>query len=177
MNWKERIVNLVAIKQTIDELDKKKLWEYRLPGVAATPEQLDAVEAALGEPLDPHYRSFLEHAGGWPAFWHTVDLFGPEDLLGGERVRHANEMLSYIEDDVLEGGGLRRADLLPIAASPVDLDLFVMTRRSSRSPGGVVWLAGSEVDRFPTFEEFFLAMMEYNHLELQSVQGRSDAAD
>jgi hypothetical protein len=173
VNWKERIVELVIIKQTINELDTEGLWEYRLPRVAATPAQLEAVEAALGEPLDPGYRDFLEHAGGWPAFWQTVDLFGPEDLLGGERFRHATEMLTYVEVDVLTAGGLSRTDLLPIAASPVDLDLFLMMRRSSPSPGVVVWVAGSEVDRFPTFEDFFLAMVDYNRLELEHLKGIS----
>ncbi len=171
VNWKERIVELVLVKQTIDELDTRGLWEYHLPGVAATPGQLAAVETTLGEPLDPGLRSFLEHAGGWPALWQTVDLFGPGDLLGSNRFRRATEMLGSVEDGVLTDGGLRRADLLPIAASPVDADLFVMTRQSSPSPGCVVWLAGAEVDRWPTFEAFFLAMIDYNRLELQHLQG------
>jgi hypothetical protein len=48
-----------------------------------------------------------------------------------------------------------------------------MTRRSSPSPGTVVWLAGTEVDRFPSFERFFLAMIDYNRLELQKLQEAS----
>lgn len=167
MNWKERIVELVLVKQRIDELDESGLWEYRLPGVAATPAQLDAVEAELGEALDPMYRRFLEHAGGWRAFLQTVDLFGPGDLLGGERFRHATQMLGFVEDSVLDAAGFSRGDLLPIAASPVDLDLFVMARPCSPAPGVVLWLAGSEVDRWPNFEEFFLAMVDYNRLEVR----------
>lgn len=176
VNWKERIVELVLVKQKINELDAQGLWEYRLPRVAATPTQLDAVETVLGEPLDPGYRGFLEHASGWPAFWQTVDLFGAEDLLGGERFRHATEMLTYVEENVLTSGGLRRAELLPIAASPVDLDLFLIMRRSSPSPGVVVWIAGSEVDRFPTFEDFFVSMADYNRLELEHLRGTADAS-
>jgi len=173
-NWKERIVELVLVKQAIDERGSG-LWEYRLPGLAATPEQLAAVEARLGEPLDAGFRAFLEHAGGWPAFWQTVDLLGPDDLLGSERGQHAIEMLGFVEHDVLEAGGLRRQDLLPIAASRVDLDLFVMTRRSSRSPGSVIWLAGSEIERWSSFDDFFLAMIDYNRLELQQLgEGGAD---
>jgi hypothetical protein len=175
-NWKERIVQLVLVKQAIQEADKSGLWEYRLPAVAATLGQLAAVEAAIGGPLDPSYRTFLENAGGWPAFWQTVDLFGPEDLVGGPRFQHALEMLRLVEDSVLESGGLHREALLPIAASPVDLDLFVMTRRSSPSPGQVIWLAGSEVDRWPNFDEFYLAMVDYNRLELQHLKGGADAS-
>jgi hypothetical protein len=121
IDWKQRIVELVIVKQAIDELDSGNLWEYRLPAVAATPTQLEAVESSIREPLDPGYRDFLEHAGGWPAFWQTVDLFGPEDLLSGPRFQHALQMLGHVEDSVLEEADLRRSDLLPIAASPVDL--------------------------------------------------------
>lgn len=53
----------------------------------------------------------------------TIDLFGTEDLLGGPRFEHATEMLSYAEEDMLDAGGLRREQLIPIAASPVDVDL------------------------------------------------------
>lgn len=174
-DWKSRIVELVIVKQAIDELDTRGLWEYRLPAVAATPERLGEVEAKLGEPLDPGCRSFLEHANGWPAFWQSVDLFGVEDLLGSERFEHASAMLSYVEDSVLDAGRLRRADVLPIAGSPVDLDLFVMTGRSSPSPGGVVWLAGTEVDRFSSFKEFFVAMVQYNRLDLDHLRGAAGA--
>lgn len=176
LNWKGRIVELVLVKQRMDELDKRALWEYRLPGLAATPAQLDEVEAALGEALDPMYRSFLEHAGGWPALWQAVDLFGPEELLGGERFGHATEMLDFVEDTVLDGAGFSRAELMPIAASRTDLDLFVMARRSSPSPGVVVWLAGSEIDRWSDFEKFFLAMIDYNRLELQQLEGGPEAS-
>lgn len=173
VNWQARIAELVIVKQTIDELDTSRLWEHRLPGVAATQAQLEAVETALGEPLDAGYRNFLEHAGGWRAFWQTVDLFGPDDLLGSERFVHACEMLGFVEDGVLGDGGLRRSDLLPIAASPVEPDLFVMTRRSSPPPGRVVWLAGAEIDRWSSFDEFFLAMVDYNRLELRHLTGGS----
>lgn len=173
MNWKQRIIELVAVKQMLDERDPTGLWEYRLPSVAATAEQLAAVEGVLGEPLDPMYRNFLEHAGGWPSFWQGVDLFGPEELLGGEHFRHAIEVLSVLDDFIFESAGLSRSDLLPIAASRLDMDVFVMTRCSTFSPGIVVWLAGSEVERWPNFEEFFLAMMDYNRLELQEVQGNA----
>jgi hypothetical protein len=85
-------------------------------------------------------------------------------------------MLSHVEDNVLKAGRLRAADLLPIAASPVDLDLFVMSRRSAPSPGVVIWLAGSEIDRFPNFDEFVLAMIDFNRLELEHRRGNIDAS-
>jgi hypothetical protein len=172
-DWKQRIAVMALVKQKLAEVDTEGLWEHRLPRVAASQERLREVEAHLGEALDPSYRDFLRHADGWPAFYQTVDLFGSDDLLGGERFRHAEEMLGYAEDEQLASPGLRR-DLLPIAASAVDLDLFVMTRRSSARPGTVIWLAGSEVDRFPSFDEYFLAMIDYNRTEVQSLQASAN---
>ncbi len=173
-DWKQRIVELVLVKQQLAELDTKGLWQYRLPAVAASEARLEAVEAHLGEALDPAFREFLLHADGWPAFYQTVDLFGSDDLLGSDRFRHAVEMLSYVEAGVLAAGGLRREELLPIAISPVDLDLFVMMRRSASRPGTVVWLAGSEIDRFPGFEEYFLAMVDYNRLEVEHLRASAN---
>src|SRR5260370_25445562 len=51
--WKQRIVDMVRIKQGIADLDRQGIWEYRLPAVAATEEELKAVEQDLGEELDP----------------------------------------------------------------------------------------------------------------------------
>src|SRR5258708_8086288 len=132
-DWKQRIVEVVLVKQKLAELDTRGLWQYGLAAVGAGEAALGAVEAHIGEPLDPRYRSFLLHADGWPAFYQTVDLFGSGDLLGSDRYRHAVEMLSHVEPAILAGGGVRREDSIPIAASPVDLDLFLTTRmRASR---------------------------------------------
>jgi hypothetical protein len=164
--WKQRIVELVLVKQKLAELGSRGLWQHRLPSVAATEGRLKSVEAHLGEALDPDYLAFLLHADGWLAFYQTVDLFGSDDLMGNHRFHRATEMLRYVDDSVLISGGLRREDLPPIAASPVDLDLFVMTRRSA-------WLAGSEIDRFPSFDEYFIATVDYNRLEVQHLQSEA----
>ncbi len=49
-----------------------------------------------------------------------------------------------------------------------------MTRRSAATPGVIIWLAGSEVDRFPDFNEFFAAMVDYNRADIdRALGGRS----
>jgi hypothetical protein len=169
-DWKQRIVELVLVKQKLAELDTKGLWQYRLPAVAATEAKLRAVEAHLGEALDPGYRAFLLHADGWPAFYQSVDLFGSDDLVSSDRYLHAAEMLNFVESAALAASGLRSEELLPIAVSPVDLDLFVMTKQSAPRPGVVVWLAGSEVDRFESFDDYFLAMVDYSRLEVRHLR-------
>lgn len=172
-DWKERIAVMALVKQKLAEADTEGLWEYHLPRVAASEDRVREVEAHLGQALDPSYRAFLRHADGWPALYQTVDLFGSEDLLGGERFRHAEEMLGYLEDEMPDGTRTR-GHLLPVAASPVDLDLFVMTRFSSAKPGTVIWLAGSEIDRFPSFDQYFLAMIDYNRAEIQNLQASAN---
>jgi len=34
----------------------------------------------------------------------------------------------------------------------------------------MVWLAGHEIDRFPSFDEYFWAMADYNRLEVQHLR-------
>lgn len=170
IDWKQAIVELVLVKQELAESDTKRLWPHKLPAVAASETRLAEVEAHLGEALDPTFRAFLLCADGWLAFYQTVDLFGSDDLLGSNRFHYATKMLGYVAETVLTQGGLRREELLPIAVSAADLDLFVMTSGSASRPGTVIWLAGSEVDRFAGFEEFFLAMVDYNRLEVQHLQ-------
>jgi len=171
-DWRPEIVRMVQIKQAISETDAEGIWEFHLPRVAATSEAHAAVEIALGLRLDPEYREFLGYADGWPSFFQSVDLFGVEDLCGGPRMDIARQMLTAVEPAVLEQAGLRDVRLLPIAATTVDLDLFVMPVVDGGQEPPVVWLAGYEVDRFETFEDFALAMIEYNARELAALTGR-----
>jgi SMI1-KNR4 cell-wall len=154
------------VKQEMMVLDHKKLWPYHLPEVAATEAQVVESERTLGHPLDPRYRAFLKRANGWPAFYQTVDLFGTIDLIGGPRRENANAALRLLDNGVLATSGVNIEELLPIAATKLDRDLFVMTRPHARCPGMVIWFAGEEVDRFSIFDDCFLAMIEYNRQEL-----------
>ena len=85
----------------------------------------------------------------------------------------ALRLLQELEDGVLVDSGYRRDQLLPIACSSVNLDLFVITRLASRSPGTVIWYNGREIDRYKDFDEFFLAMMEYNRLEAEDLKAEN----
>lgn len=82
-------------------------------------------------------------------------------------MNYANTILDAIEDSVLESSGFLRDQLLPIAATSTDKDLFVITKPASPNPGIVIWFAGDEIDRFESFTEFFLAMIDYNREELK----------
>lgn len=170
--WKSRVVELALVKQALRDADPEGLWPHHLPGVAASEAQLRAVEATLAGPLDPAHRAFLATADGWRGFFQTIDLFGTQDFLGGPRWARATELLGYLTDDVLAAAGFQRADVLPIAVSTVEIDLFVLGLPSSHTPGVVVWFAGAEVERFASFDEFFAAMVDYNRREVQELHGR-----
>lgn len=154
-DWRPWIVELVAIKSSIHEHDRDGMWEFHYPRVGATDERLSQVEATLGFGLESSYRSFLRFADGWPWFYQSVTLFGTRELLGGE--------LAPI------GIGERGQSLTPIAASVCDRDVFAMRVRDGVMGPAVVWLAGEEVDRFPSFEEYFASMLAYNRLELEDL--------
>ena len=52
------------------------------------------------------------------------------------------------------------------AAYEEEEGLCVITRPASHQPGIVIWFSGGEIDRFSSFEEYFLAMADYDRLEI-----------
>lgn len=175
MNWPKEIAVMALVKGEIAKADRQNLWPYALPRVAAQPPQIAAVESQLGFALEGGYRAFLQHADGWPAFYQTVDLFGTPELLGDEKLLRARRALAHIEDDVLVASGVGAAQLLPIAATAVDLDLFAMVVSASKHTGEVIWFAGTEIERFSSFAKFFRAMADYNRRELASLRGADNS--
>jgi hypothetical protein len=160
----------LLVKEQIARLDKKKIWPYFLPEVAATDEQIIKAERHLGHSLNDRYKAFLKCANGWKCFYQTVDLFGTEDLVSGPRNDTGEFMLGLLDDDVLRKSGVEREDLLPLAATRFDKDLFVLVRPSSSCAGTVLWFAGEEIDRFLSFDDYFNAMIEYNRQELTDLE-------
>jgi hypothetical protein len=170
IDWPKEIAILTYVKDEIFKIDSDNLWRHHLPKVAVSSEQLHAAASAIGHPLDPSYTAFLRHANGWPAFYQNVDLFGTNELLGGELMDRAMSALSAMAHEAFSSAGVRQDELLPIAVSSSDLDLFVMMRPGTQAPGTIIWFAGMEVERFPNFDEFFLAMADYNRLDYQNLQ-------
>ena len=144
--------------------------------VAATEVELADAERHLGHRLDARYRAFLGCANGWRAFYQSVDLFGTRDLIGGPRMQNAEFMFNSLSDAALATSRVSRGELLSIGATSIDRDLFVIVRPTSTIAGTVIWYAGEEVDRFPTFDDFFLAMLEYNRQELQDFKNEKSQA-
>ena len=128
------------------------------------------LSSELGFELDPMYRAFLAQANGWVGFFQRNDLFGTSDLVGGVRHEGATTLLMSIEN-ISEITDYEPGELLPIAVSQSDIDIFVLTKPCSKSPGKVLWLAGELIDTFPNFDEYYLAMVDYNRREIQRFEG------
>jgi hypothetical protein len=166
-DWKKEIAVGWLVKQAMMELDKHKVFPYHLPEVAASESQILEAERQIGHTLDASYKAFLRHANGWQSFWQTSDLFGTDDLIRGKRKDNGEFSLSMLDEGVIAKCKFKRQDLLPISVTPFDRDVFVITRPNSPSPGIVIWFAGEEVERFLTFDDYFLAMVEYGRQNIQ----------
>ena len=168
--WKIRIVEHARVKAAIEEADVSHLFEYTLPNLGATESQLRRAEAsfASAQALDLNYRDFLKNANGWKAFYQSVDLFGTEELLGGGLWTLSQEKLSALleNDGAMAASLITRLDVMPIATSRDDLDVFFIGCGGSPFVGQILWYAGEEVERFANFAEFFESMTEYERLRL-----------
>ncbi|MDM5186394.1 SMI1/KNR4 family protein [Bacillus sp. DX4.1] len=167
INWNDHIAIMVAVKQELmnQELmnqDVEHIWPHHFPDVGADEADICLVEKKIGYKLDQKYRDFLKYANGWKGFYQTVDLLGTEQFKTTTRMHYTKKLLNAIEEDVLKESGVFRNQLLPIAVTEFDRDLFTLCLSNSSTPGAVIWFAGEEIDRFENFEEYFLAMIDYN---------------
>lgn len=170
-DWPTEIARGIMIGQHVMEVDYRGLWPQHFPRVAATPEQIADLESVLGFALDPCYRGFLLAVNGWVNFYQEVTLFGVEELTSGTLHDLAQEeLLTLDEAGALERVGLTRGELMPIAASEEQIDLFVMDIPSSPHAGRVSWLAGDLIEQRESFDEYYLASLEYNWMEFKDLE-------
>jgi SMI1/KNR4 family protein SUKH-1 len=175
LNWKEEIVKLVYVKQAIAEVDRGRLYTHHLPKIAATNAQIHAAERALEFALPNDYVAFLLCADGWDGFLQNTDLFGTPDLCGSHRYQAALESIDMYDDNVFANIGVAKDDLFPIGYSPLDGNLYMMVKPNAQTVSDVLWLEGGERERYPTFSEFFLAIVDFNRLVLQIVSDPQQA--
>ena len=170
VDWKKEISILVYIKQIMSDLDNDHLWQYHLPEVAASEIDIITLEKHLGFKLDSQYAGFLRHANGWRCFYQSVDLFGTRELLNSEIYKQAKLMLDAIDENAMKVSELQKDDLLPIGATTLDMDMFFLGKPSSKHSGEIFWFTGQEIDRYPDFDEFYFAMVDYNRAEVEDLK-------
>lgn len=159
VDWKSEIARMVYWKQVAAGYDVLGALPWHLPNVAASLYDVLSAERVLGTPFPSEYREFLGYADGWRGFEITTDLFGTRDFLTGR----ATKLLTRPElDNFISTLGIDREYIIPIGCSEFDLDVFLaIGDRSPVLPGGVIWFANEEVDRFNSFSEFFSTMINY----------------
>jgi hypothetical protein len=175
VDWKREIAIAHLVKQKVAEADIAGIWKHPFPEVAATEWSVSKAESELGFELNEEIRDFLLHADGWNSFFHSVDVFGVKDFLAGFRYDRAMELLKSLED-VQDVCGLEISELLPFAVSAEDIDVFVMSKPNTASPGKVFWLAGGLVEEFSDFNEWFLTMVDHNREQYQELMKKNDLA-
>lgn len=172
-DWEQEIAAAVKTQEELKKVDTDQLWEYPPPNAAATEDELAGAEEHLGFPLDPQYRNFLSYANGWRCIIDDVDLFGTDELMGGPRMQQALELIEIIEEFSVESPAeenITTSDLLPIGHSKTQRDEFFLLKPDSVAPGMVLWYYLPEIERYPNFDAFFLAMVDYNRLRLEGFQ-------
>ena len=152
------IGRIAQLKQDVQQAPGGDLWEHGLPELAADAPRLAAAEAALGIHLDAQHRDLLAAADGWPHLFQHIDLFSTTDLSGGPRMAMAREMLQAMGLEPLREAGIG-VDVLPIAATSEDCDLFVMPVEAGQAQPEVFWFAGTLVERFVDVEDMLLSFI------------------
>jgi hypothetical protein len=168
-NWTDAIGEMISVRRRMKDVDRRGLWGYSPPEPPATEDRIERAESAIGERLPDEYRGFLQHAAGWMGIYQRVDLFGPEDLYRGERFDSGKNAVLRLEDSVLAVNGYRRNQLVPIALSRDDLDLFVLIAGHHKDSGKIAWFAGAQVDLFGGFVDMFSSLLGYNRVEVDEL--------
>lgn len=165
--WKERLVEMLMVRNELYKADKGQLWEYHYPEVAAEISDILFIQEKLQIKLSQEYIDFLLCANGWKCFYQLVDLFGTKDF-ESQNMSLARRLLN-VELKYNESLSNIKDYLFPIAVSQTDRDLFVMVLTEGREFGQIIWLAGGVIERFLSFDAFFEAMIEYNREELEDI--------
>jgi len=176
MDWQTEIAVGALVQARIEELDHGRLWERHLPTIAASDLEIAAVERQITWPLDARYKEFLRYANGWRHLYQTVDLFGTAELGGGPLMDSARRQLEAVGGDLFQlATGVSIGSVMPIAASAEQRDLFLIETANSSNPGSVIWFSGQQIERYENFDEYFLAMIDYNRLEIATLEREATA--
>ena len=170
IDMKAEIARIAYWKQVAAEHDVLGAFPWHLPRIAATQEQINLAESRAGAQLSVQFKEFLGYANGWKGFCVSTDLFGTEELISGK----SQEFLQR-EDlvDFLREIQVNASEVVVIGASGLDLDVFLLFPDSSHFlPGGVLWFASEEIDRYESFGDFLAAMVNYNARNAQRLAAK-----
>lgn len=171
--WADYIEQGVAVGRRRMEADWKGLWKYSRPNEGATGQQVADTERALGFPIPEPYRGFLLTANGWHHFSQDISIFSTEDLLGGS-LHHAGQAPLRLEGcvEAMAEDGVVASQYFPVAASLTQIDVFLLGRMGTPSAGRVAWIRDDVVAQYRDFLEFYLAMLEFDKIDIVFLSDR-----
>jgi hypothetical protein len=168
-SWPVLLGVAIGTNARLIELEPNIHWST-LPRAKNSEADLRAFESEFAEALPPGYRDFLLFADGWEAFYFGMAIFGIHELRGGGNWRPAQELLrTYDDEEVLESIGIEMDDVMPIAAGQ-RLNLIIVYRSGTATPGQVVWIdSGEEFARFDSFKDCFEFMVTLKQRHLSRI--------
>ncbi|RKT07552.1 hypothetical protein BX286_5615 [Streptomyces sp. 3211.6] len=164
--WRQTVERFSRLTNEMAAADVNEIWNYGPPNPGATPTEIGECREIVPGLLVAGHVQLLTVANGWPGFYHDVDLFGTDDFIRGEKLQKAWELLEAADQG---SGGLLsidRAKFLPIAAAQFDIDCFVLGLET----GVVRWIAGQEIETFPSIAAFVEGMIRYNEETLTELR-------
>lgn len=168
-DWKTAIAALFIAKQEMLKFEALPRKQYP-PNLAADVIEVERLEKYLGCSLPQDYRGFLLHSNGWENFIFGVDLLSIGDIINDTWGQRASELLVDFDELVGAASGVKMNDVVPIAVSKDDTDVFVMVRCSRSDYGTIIWFAPYEIERYDSFTEFFEAIIQYERQSLQDLR-------
>lgn len=145
----------VILKQEMEKIDKDKLWEYYMPNDPADEETVKESLSKLGVNIPNELIELYQVLNGWDCFFQMVDLFSLSDYFS-DKMNYAKTILHTILEYQEE---FEINDLLPIAVSRDDIDVFVLVV-GGKSFGQVIWFAGGIIERFDSIRFFLTEMLK-----------------
>lgn len=166
--WPDLIAAMGQLREQVSQVDPG--FEFTIPHLAATPEQIAAAEQRLGHPLDPQHKEFLSSGNGWPEFYMGSALLGTEELGQGMAWAEVNDELdafySSLEDPAVVPP---RDQIYPISFDPGGSTIFAIWKDGPVTDGGhpVLWLPWSDTEPYENFFEFFRMVYQEYESELE----------
>jgi hypothetical protein len=161
--WPDLIAAMGQLREQVSQVDED--FEFTIPHLAATQEQLAAAEQRLGHALDPQHKEFLSYGNGWPEFYMGNALLGTEELGQGMAWAEVTETLdafySALEDPSLVPP---RAQIYPFSFDPGAATVFAIWKDGPVTDGGhpVLWLPAVDTEPYENFFDFFrMVYQEY----------------
>ena len=171
--WEVRARELESVRRAVLAADPHQRWDDTRKGDSADANQVRRLASDLGRPLDGAYLEFLSCVDGWKSVLEGLSLFSLENYRGPE-YQEALELLISLDEITVQDAGLDLSRSVPIGANPVGIDLIVLTNPAGIDPSPISWIAGYQVHRWASFDEFFSGMISGNREWLEWFESGMD---